>query len=315
MKFIKSSNSPNEERNQYVLTNDGVSQLTFVYRGLSAEIHYLQTKLGLHSPIGFGLASTLSIDANTSYLRSLEVFYEAYTKANLLDIKQETVQAKPIFHLFPDLPIELRIKIWKYALSSDIEARVHCIREVKSHGKTAFISNLSVSPLIHTTRESRSISISETRSEFAFETYINLDRDTIFFPGLGNTKTTYPDFLTYADTSKIQKLAWRKTGFHDIIMYEDLEKFQPLSRLLTNLSSLREISTVFLDEAHIVEIGMKDASTKFRDLSAREKRKKIYPCGEVRRIAAMIKMIKIERHSIAERKEKLSFRFVTVDDI
>ncbi len=68
------------------------------------------------------------------------------------------------FRGFTSLPAELRIKIWTYAMESDLQPRVHCVKEKNGN----YLSNQSISPLLAVCSESRTFYIAETKSVFAF---------------------------------------------------------------------------------------------------------------------------------------------------
>jgi hypothetical protein len=88
----------------------------------------------------------------------------------------------PKFHLFPLLPPEIRIKIWKLNVQ---EPRVVTIKCVFVLGTTLKAKNSNPGAL-RVNREAREIALREGSFEFANiltkAVYFNFERDTLFFP-------------------------------------------------------------------------------------------------------------------------------------
>lgn len=91
------------------------------------------------------------------------------------------------FHQFPQLPSELRIKIYEYALSAPRTIVVACQKE-KIQGtrqyNEAFTSKTPVPALLHTSRESRFEGLNVYTPAFKTETspnytYVHFEQDTV----------------------------------------------------------------------------------------------------------------------------------------
>jgi hypothetical protein len=84
---------------------------------------------------------------------------------------------------FSELPKELRLMIWRYVFivlePHYMQSRTHCIEYSKRTGR--FVSNQEKSPLWLICAESRECYIEETKTEFAFGTNINFQRDIVYF--------------------------------------------------------------------------------------------------------------------------------------
>ena len=229
-------------------------------------------------------------------------------------------------------------------MAPDLAPRVHCVWEVESRGRTTFASSLSRCALLYTSPEARYLYISETKSVFAFETYINFATDTIYFPGIGGDDiyATYRGFLRHPDSSKIRKLALRPDAWQDLSHAEDTSvgaffpsgRFLPTGEihsyylyhgcreLLSNclkiqtiiahfkmrkhLRRLRELTTVFRDDRPIAEV-LADWPVEFRDLSSREKRSGIgsHAVMFIRQLAKWVADLEV--------KKRLTYRFAVVD--
>jgi hypothetical protein len=91
------------------------------------------------------------------------------------------------FHPFPNLPFELRLKIWEHALSEPRTVTISCQREMLDRERRfakAFTSTTPHPPLLHTNRESRIEALSLYQPTFKTDissnyTYICFARDTI----------------------------------------------------------------------------------------------------------------------------------------
>jgi hypothetical protein len=91
------------------------------------------------------------------------------------------------FHLFPQLPSELRLKVWNLALSVPRVVSVTCQRE-RPHGTRrfvkSFLSKTGVPPILHACRESRLEGFLTYKPMFKTDsspnyTYISFENDTI----------------------------------------------------------------------------------------------------------------------------------------
>jgi hypothetical protein len=91
------------------------------------------------------------------------------------------------FTLFPNLPFELRLKIWEHALSEPRTVTISCQREMLDRERRfakAFTSTTPPPPLLYTNRESRFEALSLYQPTFKTDTslnstYICFSRDTI----------------------------------------------------------------------------------------------------------------------------------------
>jgi hypothetical protein len=152
--------------------------------------------------------------------------------------------AESTFHRFPDLAIELQIKIWEYAYPESFQPRTHCIKDVYvyKNGREHFHfqSNQRVSPLLHISPESRSFN--------------NVLKDK-----------TIP---------KIQKLALQTFGLDDLVSCNPKwpTNRHAWGRIRNRMRNLKGILTVFRDERYGEDIWATGRSLSFRDLSSREKR-------------------------------------------
>ncbi|KAI0997273.1 hypothetical protein K3495_g10913 [Podosphaera aphanis] len=116
------------------------------------------------------------------------------------------------FRGFSNLPYELRITIFEFVLVSDLAPKIHCVDERTSKGdkkEATFISNQPISPLLQVCHETRTIYLSKTKAQFAFETYIRFSVDTIYIPDFASREEQFPRFLNHPSSKKIQKLAMR----------------------------------------------------------------------------------------------------------
>jgi hypothetical protein len=94
----------------------------------------------------------------------------------------------PHFHCFPNLPSELRLKIWALAIPDPRSIEISCERDVIPPGTRryakSFKSNIGPPALLHACRESRFEGLLTYKPHFttAFSTnciYVDFDRDTI----------------------------------------------------------------------------------------------------------------------------------------
>jgi hypothetical protein len=79
------------------------------------------------------------------------------------------------FQVFSLLPLELRLKIWRFTMEPHTHPRIHCVDRKRGH----FISNQVISPLLHTCVESRAAYFEALEPTFMFQTYVNLNMDII----------------------------------------------------------------------------------------------------------------------------------------
>lgn len=130
------------------------------------------------------------------------------------------------FALFPLLPVELRIKIWSFALDDTPyrEPRVHPIHALPTRTlrsmhrfnssatktidiepadhpdlrsldeKAIFLSPHTIHPLLHACRESRDVALDKFNLTFVFGTFVNFKHDIIFLDG----SPTLSDEMRYA---------------------------------------------------------------------------------------------------------------------
>jgi len=137
---------------------------------------------------------------------------------NVIMERQEMGDNERAFTLFPKLPIELRLKIWSHVETPYHKARIHTISgfthetlktkpevryarhlsfdgplpgivprdwprvdDVRLAFKLAFLSPHAIHPVLHTCHESRQAVIKTFGLTFAFGTYVDFEKDVIFF--------------------------------------------------------------------------------------------------------------------------------------
>jgi hypothetical protein len=91
------------------------------------------------------------------------------------------------FHLFGDLPAELRIKIWKAALTPRVVTILTQTTNVNTTNNIAFYTTSPPPTLLSVSHESRSEALSSYRLSFSTSqnlptTYFNPHLDTLYFP-------------------------------------------------------------------------------------------------------------------------------------
>jgi hypothetical protein len=112
------------------------------------------------------------------------------------------------FQLFPELPAELRIKIWRIALSTPREVEIKCEKLPRSHEERNaawFASTTPIPVLLHVCQESRFEALSTYTKAFRTcdsprYTYVSFERDTI------KLFDVVLEYLVLADVKKIQRL-------------------------------------------------------------------------------------------------------------
>ncbi|CZR56652.1 uncharacterized protein PAC_06541 [Phialocephala subalpina] len=197
----------------------------------------------------------------------------------------------PTFTCFPQLPTELRLKIWEYALEPHGRERVHCIDISDSNknnwgkimtgpdpdSKLTFVSNQPIHGAVYACHESRNLYLSLTGAEFspALRTYINFDTDIIYVPNLEITPLTIWSFL-FGDagcSKDIQRLAMPKSLYCELPSRTEGEHFSTHHvRLRGQMPKWRETLIVFEDDSFEEIWGAQEG--RFVDLTARQKRKK-----------------------------------------
>ncbi|TVY80451.1 hypothetical protein LSUE1_G007807 [Lachnellula suecica] len=93
------------------------------------------------------------------------------------------------FHLFPNLPSEIRLKVWSFIVGTPRVVKIHCKKRIERNRRfaDAFVSEEPPPIALHICQESRheALSIYETFFTTARSpryTYVAFDRDTIKFP-------------------------------------------------------------------------------------------------------------------------------------
>jgi hypothetical protein len=112
------------------------------------------------------------------------------------------------FHLFPNLPFELRLKIWEYAISEPRTVTISCQREMLDRERRfakAFTSSTPPPRLLHINRESRFEALSLYSPTFKIDTspnytYICFARDTI------KCADSVLEYMPAHEVSSIQRL-------------------------------------------------------------------------------------------------------------
>lgn len=237
---------------------------------LDLEILRLLEEIGVKDH----LRPTLPVTFKEEYLGVLENFIAAH---GTLKKQQEVAQLEQCtknrsFTCFNLLPTELRIKIWGFAFASHLQPRVHCIDVRISDNydhKAIFISNHPISPILHANHESRSLYLFETRTTFAFETYINFNTDIIYIPDFAERRSTFRNFLDWEESRQIQKLALRKDFFCDIPLPGHMSMAH--CEMIDHLWDWKQMIVVFEDYRSEEEVWG-DVDMVFREFSARKKR-------------------------------------------
>jgi len=178
-------------------------------QGIEERIREYQVLVGLTTPIN---PSLLSRDSKYRYMTSLTRFYSELYRAKIVqEYTEERIKhSNASFSCFLALPLELQDQIWEHTMASDLKPRVHCVMERKSE----FVSNQSISPLLHVCARSRQLYLSKTCALPAFQTYINFELDTIYlFEGYDTSSgdvTRFCKFLKSSPAEYIRKLAMSK---------------------------------------------------------------------------------------------------------
>ncbi|KAF8846612.1 hypothetical protein BDZ45DRAFT_682421 [Acephala macrosclerotiorum] len=164
----------------------------------------------------------------------------------------------PTFTLFPTLPAELQIKIWRYTLPGP---RIIQLQYSKS---SSSFHGTRPPPALHTCRTSREIALSVfepafTRNDQLKPIYIDFAHDTLHLATNSemckHMASLYPDFK-----EKIQSLAI------EISKEKNLEK-QTIDIGLSHLSNLREIIFVVRHAKKLLEFKYAEC-VRFSELKA-----------------------------------------------
>lgn len=126
-------------------------------------------------------------------------------------------QTASTFHPFSNLPTELRLKIYSFISGGYKRPRIHRINN-SPNTPLEFMSNQSMSPLLHICRESREEYIKQSESVFAFQTYVNYSRDISYFmdtngPGDFQRLAT---FFNHGEAKLIKKVGLRQALFQHV---------------------------------------------------------------------------------------------------
>jgi hypothetical protein len=150
------------------------------------------------------------------------------------------------FHLFPNLPIELQIKIWQYALPGPRIIRT------RRHDRSFLFSRPPA--LLHTCRTSREVARSICESAFTYDEvktlapiYINPAHDIIHLAEHPYLSTFLDAARSFPNITKIQSLA--------VCVSSNLDIARVLVAVLnSSLSNLREIVLVIGYEPQMFEV-------------------------------------------------------------
>jgi hypothetical protein len=231
------------------------------------------------------------------------------------------------FSCFGLLPMELRLAIWELAFAGHCAPRVHCVMEFRGQ----FQSNQTIHPLLSVCHESRTHYLANTNVSVAFNNYINLNIDTIYFPTplmqyvhadtagyfpADEMQQTWPRFLRTSDVPKIQKLALGNVHFAFLegrhggvssILYPQLRLAIP---------SLKEFTLVF-DDMRGYSI-CQYVSLTLKPITARVKRRNKRMRGVVGRgwkhIRGLESMIANQDWGAAEKLEEIQVRVAVLDN-
>lgn len=219
----------------------------------------------------------------------LAINFIAFTKLAELAPPQSALPP-PTFNGFSRLPIELRLKIWDYALETHCQERVHCIDIAKSNKENfntiiedrleqdwAFVSNQPIPGIVHACHESRHLYLSHTGAKYcpALRTYINFNTDVVYVPHVEHTDTTLWEFIfgDYGCAKEIQCLAMPKSLYCELPTRDEGEHMSAQHiRLREQMPKWRETLIVFEDDSF--EDIWNATEGRFVDLTARQKRKK-----------------------------------------
>jgi hypothetical protein len=238
-------------------------------RILDDDIQELQRQVGVKTPIN---ASLLPTEAKYRYMGSLTRFYLDLASVRCLqeDIEQEIKHRSASFTCFLALPVELQDQIWEHAIAPDLKPRVHCVMERNSK----IISNQPISPLLHACAKSRNLYLSRTCAVPAFRTYVDFEIDIIsLFQPYDKSPGDASMFLRFLESSSAestQKLAMQKELYCNIPLEGHMSETHLEMRYC--MQDWDEAIVVFGDNRSTEEVWS-DIDMKFRDLSAREKRK------------------------------------------
>ncbi|KAF8850220.1 hypothetical protein BDZ45DRAFT_696903 [Acephala macrosclerotiorum] len=223
------------------------------------------------------------------------------------------------FNGFSRLPIELRLKIWGYALETYCRERVHCIDISKSNKENyneiiearpeqnwKFVSNQPIPGIVHACHESRNLYLSRTDAKYcpALATYINLNMDIVYVPHVEHTDTTHCEFIfgDYGCAKEIQRLAMPKSLYCELPTRNDGEHMSDQHiRLRGQMPKWREMLIVFEDDAF--EDIWAATEGRFVDMTARQKRRKAER-GYARQCAQTLNSM------VQEDMEPMNYRFV-----
>lgn len=139
---------------------------------LDQSLIRIYAELGLSAPVPLSwpvLLKGLQLELLEAF-QSIQQLYKAKTESKLDQVDNRT------FTSFPRLPLELRLRIWQLLSLDHVRPRIHVI----DAELIQIVSNQPISPLLHVCSESREEYISLTKTQFAFETYINFDIDAVY---------------------------------------------------------------------------------------------------------------------------------------
>lgn len=173
-------------------------------------------------------------------------------QSNLVTLKMVTGR---IFHPFPRLPIELRIKIWKHAAAIP---QIIGLRD--SYKNSGFVTAVSGCPLLQSCKEARQ-EVLKTRTPFydvslkAPTIYANLEIDTIWLMDIGGE-----DRIPF-DPSRVSQL-------------EDLKKgrFKDIRRLIMGYSLwCHEDHFPYFDFRYLFEYNLKEVVAVIKTAGTKER--------------------------------------------
>ncbi|KAG4444183.1 hypothetical protein IFR05_000280 [Cadophora sp. M221] len=203
-----------------------MSELTYPFRSFPDECYRLEEGTDGSHPLKIQNLRPVNLDSwltdekerlywQFQHLKESREVNAAARIATNEDIIAEEQPAK--FHPFTRLPAEVRLKIYELSEGGFKRQRIHRING-RPDTPLEFMSNQPLSPLLHVCAESRREYFKQSKSTFAFETYVNYSRDIFYFidtnaPGDFQRLAT---FFNYESAKPILKVALRHALYQHV---------------------------------------------------------------------------------------------------
>ena len=228
---------------------------------------------------------TWSLEQKEKYRDCLERIQQARTGLKVL--KKEHALFVMLrdagFPSFGGLPLELKLLVWACAASEWDHSRVHIV----NLNRDSLKSNQPIPNLPHVCHDSRAQFLAVLGGEFAFETYINLDKDIFYLSDAINApvmdlrqNSLFIQFVNHPQSSKIQRLALGQQVFC-------LATWNELESIAEVLDSLLELCVVFDDTRSAEQMSL-DVHSSMIYFAAQQQRKRPF-IGYVRSSASFVR--------------------------